>query len=1601
MIGRLKVTVMEKNYFVRRCYILTASLFIILLFPKNLNAQGVNCGTATSLIVNGASVGGNITDNTVNDPTISTGCAAGATLRDGWYSFIATATTSTITCISNNRQLVLYAYSGTCGSLSQILCANANTTTGGQTEIMNLTGLAVSNTYFIRVVNSTANNMSINAIRVTTPPANNDCAGAVTLSVNPALTCAATTSGTTTNASQSQTGCLGTADDDVWYKFTATATSHNITVTPGTLSDAVFQVFSGTCGGTLTSLGCVDSTVGSAVETTTLTGLSLGATYFVRVYSYSNGSNQGTFTICATTITPPVNDNCSGAVAMTVNPTSACTTSTSGTTIGGTQSLAGCSGTADDDVWYKFTATGNSHTITVTPGTLGDIVFQVFSGTCAGTLTSMGCTDAVIGAGIETTTLTGLTAGTTYYVRVYSYYSGAGYQGTFSICVTTLAIPTNNNCSGAISLTPSTSCSATAGTTAAATQSQAGCSGTADDDVWYSFIATGTSHIVTVNPGTLYDAVFQVFSGTCAGTLTSLGCTDSTVGVNTETTTLGGLTVGATYFIRIYSYSGSSSYQGTFTVCVTTPTPSSNNCATAAALTVNPTTTCTINTTGTTVGATQSQAGCSGTADDDVWYTFIALGTSHIVTVTPGTMSNVVFQVFSGTCGGTLTSMACVNSTTGANIETKTLTGLTSGTTYYIRIYSSANGSAQGTFSVCVTTPCSIGTGTGITALGCPSVVSGGLGLNGVDPSSIDCLSSGCVNLEATYLQLGQTTNYTVESIAYAPPYQYGCLANAVSIADDDVWSPVINLPFNFCFYGNSYNQCLVSSNGAITFDMTNYTPGGYSNYSFATGVPNATLFKNAIFGVYHDIDPRYGGEVGWELITLNTGCRALVASWSNIPMFSSTCNSLLYTGMMVMYENTNIIDVYIQQKSTCSSWNDGNAIVGLQNAAGTSGISAPNRNGLDANWTVTNEAWRFVPAGPSITSLKWYEGAGTTGPVVGTTDVINVCPTVTTTYTAEISYALCNGTTLKETETTTVTVNGNKIWNGSTGTNWNTSGNWTPSGVPTASDCVVIPNVINDPVISGSAFDAYGYSLKILPGGFLTLSSGNNLTVTNAVNVNTGGNFSIINNASLIQVDNVPNSGTVNMERLTSPVYRFDYTYWNSPVTLGSNYTLGNLSPNTQPDKYYSWTPSISGGTGNWAQESVATIMDPRKGYIVRAPNSFSFTPTVFAPYTANFIGTPNNGDIACPIYYGTLGASSLNDKWNLLGNPYPSAVSAASFLGSANNTSVIDGTIYFWTHNSGINASFPDPFYGDFVLNYTASDYAAWNSTGGTAATTGGSAPNGFIASGQSFFVQSKAVAGSAIFTNAMRVKNNNSQFFRTSGPIAKSDNDNSEDTLEKHLIWLNMTNNTNAFNQLLVGYVENATPGWDRGFDGLHMNDGGLSFYSLIPDMKLVIQGRPLPFNVADEVPLGYESSVSGDYSIRIDHVDGLFQAQDIYLEDQLEQVLHNLKQSPYNFTTEAGIFDNRFILRYTNNTLATGQNTFEASVTAFIKDNSIFVKASENIETIELFDVSGKLVETYKPKESTRDFHDDFRFAQGIYLAKIKLANGISGNKKLIN
>jgi|GEM_PF-3343362 len=415
------------------------------------------------------------------------------------------------------------------------------------------------------------------------------------------------------------------------------------------------------------------------------------------------------------------NDACANAVSLAVNPDFLCGAVTNGTIAGATDSGLDappedntiCFGTEDDDVWYSFVATGATHSvdlINITGGTT-DLYHSVWSGAC-GALTNLNCSDP------NNSIVSGLTAGDTYYVRVYSWTGTAGQTSVFDICIgTPPPPPANDACANAVSLTvnPDFLCgAATTGTIASATDSGLDtppedntiCGGTEDDDVWYSFVATGATHSVDlINiTGSTTDLYHSVWSGAC-GALTNLNCSDPNNSI------VSGLTIGDTYYVRVYSWTGTAGQTSVFDICIGTPPPPpiNDDCANAVSLTVNLDQLCGSVTSGTIASATDSGTDtppedntiCGGTEDDDVWYSFVATGTTHsidLINIT-GSTTDLYHSVWSGTCGA-LTNLNC------SDPNNSIVSGLTIGDTYYLRVYSwTATAGQTSVFDVCIGTP--------------------------------------------------------------------------------------------------------------------------------------------------------------------------------------------------------------------------------------------------------------------------------------------------------------------------------------------------------------------------------------------------------------------------------------------------------------------------------------------------------------------------------------------------------------------------------------------------------------------------------------------------------------------------------------------------------------------------------------------------------------------------------------------------------------------------------------------------------------------------------------------------------------------------------
>ena len=275
------------------------------------------------------------------------------------------------------------------------------------------------------------------------------------------------------------------------------------------------------------------------------------------------------------------------------------------------------------------------------------------------------------------------------------------------------------------------------------------------------------------------------------------------------------------------------------------------------------------------------------------------------------------------------------------------------------------------------------------------------------------------------------------------------------------------------------------------------------------------------------------------------------------------------------------------------------------------------------------------------------------------------------------------------------------------------------------------------------------------------------------------------------------------------------------------------------------------------------------------------------------------------------------------------------------------------------------------------------------------------GVIGAGQGFFVlmnPGAATTSTALFNNAMRSKDySNSHFYRSSNLVNSSNQEN----IERHRIWLDLVGPTNETTRTLVAYVEGATLAKDRMFDAFTDYKLAQNFYSLIDDQIMTIQGRGLPFNQEDRVPLGVKIPSNGIYKIAIATVDGLFSSnQAIYLEDTALGIIHDLRQAPYTFTGTSGIVNNRFVLRYTNETLGNDDFITSSDVLIFSSDVISVNAMSRTIQNVKIYNVLGQLLLDSDAVNSDTFETSKLQKNNTTLLVQVTLENGIKVTKKIV-
>jgi hypothetical protein len=520
-------------------------------------------------------------------------------------------------------------------------------------------------------------------------------------------------------------------------------------------------------------------------------------------------------------------------------------------------------------------------------------------------------------------------------------------------------------------------------------------------------------------------------------------------------------------------------------------------------------------------------------------------------------------------------------------------------------------------------------------------------------------------------------------------------------------------------------------------------------------------------------------------------------------------------------------------------------------------------------------------------------------------------------------------------------------------------------------------------------AIDASCRCLHVDTGKDLTINSSKSIFVSDGI-VNNG-TITVKNTASIVQTassNTNSGSGTYEVER-TGINIDSAYNIWSSPIQSAN---ILSTYPQTNPCDIYafesnsqSWKWDYTVGFNTTCVGNPVTfqnqhvlaggdgLMDVARGYFI--PGS-DINPT------RTFSGQINNASIqkAVTLAANPGGVPWTGDHWNLVGNPYPSALNCHAFWQeNAVNNSRISGALYFWDQ--------------DTILNYNQNDYAVWSPLGVVAGPNTAKTPNNNIASGQGFWVIAD-VNSNLVFNNSMRSDTNNMFFKREANEVSK--------------LWLSLSNAEREYNEILIGFPQDATNGVDRLYDAPKMESANkLYLASRIGNKDFVVQGSE-PVNFLDnkrEIQLHIKTNEEGNYQIQIEKAEFMAKIK-VFLYDATLDSLHALKQGAYSFMSMENTNDTtRFTLVFEGESfvnengdviggggpeLGLEEMVSRASYKVFVKGDELHLEANgkARIESVQIFDIQGKEV-VYKNIGNTQKYTlSNLNLQSGLYLVRLR-------------
>lgn len=513
--------------------------------------------------------------------------------------------------------------------------------------------------------------------------------------------------------------------------------------------------------------------------------------------------------------------------------------------------------------------------------------------------------------------------------------------------------------------------------------------------------------------------------------------------------------------------------------------------------------------------------------------------------------------------------------------------------------------------------------------------------------------------------------------------------------------------------------------------------------------------------------------------------------------------------------------------------------------------------------------------------------------------------------------------------------------WNGSVSSNWASTGNWS-NGVPCSSTDVTIDG--NSPVYNPLVLDqnVSCNNLTILDKGKLTVNSGKTLAVAGTFTIKDGGSY----------INNGTGANTATVER-TIPSDN-SWHFVASPVDGAPIKPSFATSVYSTTFDFYKWDEATSQAVGYFPW---INIRPPTGSTYASGFDNFEIARGYLVAYssgwnsTHSFVGTLGNGD-------KTIAITKSMNTYNLIGNPYPSAINWDNATLQSNALASLGSLpeIRIWNSNSGVGQ------YGVYV-----------NGAGVNGASN-------IIAPNQAFFVKAIA-ANSFVIPNTARV--HGAQAFLKSTP--------------SDLLRLKVNSTANTYtDEMIVRFDANAT------------NDGVTKWSSMIataPSLYSVKNNENYTINTLTGVssnlvvPVGFKAGANGMYSITASELNSFSTPTYVYLKDLTNNTITDLNSTAmYSFAATTTDNADRFQLIFALSPLSISNNVKE-NTNIYSYDNTIYVNSNENIKQIDVYNTLGQLIKTFENKSGSIVVNMNGN-VEGYYIVKVITNTNVYSQKVLV-